>query len=690
MDRIVNMSHNGGVTVRSRLSSAQIRRPIKGRCPLTSLPLLLLALAALSLSAEQLAAQPGRIVTVGYYDAKPSCFRGSSGLPAGIFIDVIEAIARRQGWRLQYRFATWDELLEGLRNGTVDLVPAIVRTPQRESFAIITDESVMSDWGTVFGRAGGGLSSILDLDRREIGALENDFWFSGHGSLKELCSSFNVHPVYRFFPDYPSLFEALGRGTITGAVGSNSLGIVWAHNEPIVATSIVYNPIELRFAAPRSKPESAALVQELDKSLSALRSESPEVLSSALAKYEVPLGRERFIPRWLIVLLASTSLVLVAVVVLLAIQRRAIRTNERRLWNLFEESPLSIWEEDFSQIKRRIDLAKANGGGDWNEFFSTRERVLEFVSLIRILNVNRATLDLLGYERKSDLGSGISRPIHEEEIRTFRDEFIALATGKLTHEGESIYINTTGEQIFTHFKLCVLQGYEQTWSRVLVSILNISRLKRTEETLRASLAEKELLLREVHHRVKNNLQIICSLINLQMGDREDPSASGPLVDMESRVRAMSLVHETLYQSENFAEVDLASYISRLCSHLIEAYAIDGRLVRIITDLDEIDIPLEKAIPCGLLLNELVSNALKHAFPAGRTGTVNVALRSTGESGISLSVSDDGIGIPDPDAAAQGNRRSIGLKLVSSLVSQLGGEYKTESRNGVTAYVVFPK
>ncbi len=653
-------------------------------------PLLLLLLGILGSAFPIIAAEAALpALRLGYYDAKPSCFRDPSGKPAGIFIDVIEAMARREGWSLEYSFETWDQLLDDLRAGRIDLVPAIVDTSDREVFAAFTRESVMTDWGTVFARQGEGLSSMLDLEGRKVGALARDFWFSGKGSLKELCSSFGVHPEYQYFPDYPSLFTALGKGEIAAAVGSNSLGIVWAPGTPVVATSIVFNPIELRFAASLASGDGAALAARLDLALASIRKESPGVFSSALAKYQMPLPREPRIPAWLSPLLATASLVLVLVVLLLVLQRRAIRTSERRLWSFFEDSPISLWEEDFSAVKQFFDGARASGVADWAAWLAPPERIVKVASLVRILDVNRATLGMLGYSRKSEMLTSLSTVVSQEGLDTLRPEFIALAQGQGSYEGESLHRNALGKVLEVQFRLSIMPGYEETWSRVLVSLLDITERKKAEAALVSSLAEKELLLREIHHRVKNNLQIICSLINLQLNEGDPSSAAGrSLVDMEARVRAMSLVHEILYQFDEAGLVAFPSYVGRLCDYLVEAYGIDQDQVSLLVSVDDLRLPLEKAISCGLLINELVVNALKHAFPAGRKGTVRVTMTRSGPGMVSLIVADDGVGFAGP-AREETGRRSIGLLLVKSLSAQLGGESLTENGAGMTVRVAFP-
>ncbi len=529
-----------------------------------------LALALLLAAAFPLPAEGLKAVEVGYYDAKPSCFRDAGGNPGGIFIDVLEAVARREGWELHYHFETWNRLLEGLKGGGLDLVPAIVLTPEREGFAVFTRESVMTDWGAVFSRTAGGPSSILDLDMRKVGALENDFWFSGPGSLKSLCASFNIHPDYVFFMDYPSLFKALESGSVDAAVGSNSLGISSTPHRSILATSIVYNPIELRFAASRASPGGVLLARELDTALASIRADSPEVFSAALAKYQVPLRREFRAPRWLLAALAATILVLIVVVILLIAQRRALRSSQLRLRGIFEDSPVAIWEEDFSLVKQRIDAARASGVVDWAAHFAPLKVMEEYVSLVRILDVNRAALELIGAEEKKELTSTLVRIFGAEGLEALRPEFIALAQGHFTYEGEAVHVNSRGERVDVQFKLSVMPGFEQSWSRVLITTLDVSEKTRAVKALTASLAEKKVLLREVHHRVKNNMQVISSIISLQSfgageGCREIS------MDTQARIRSMAQLHELLYGSEDLASIDPAEYLRAIASEIDLSY-----------------------------------------------------------------------------------------------------------------------
>ncbi|MCX6559426.1 MAG: triple tyrosine motif-containing protein [Candidatus Aminicenantes bacterium] len=204
--------------------------------------------------------------------------------------------------------------------------------------------------------------------------------------------------------------------------------------------------------------------------------------------------------------------------------------------------------------------------------------------------------------------------------------------------------------------------------------------------IRTALEEKNVLLREIHHRVKNNLQIVSSLLSMQARKVKDPESLALFRESMDRIRAMALIHENLYRSESAAAIGAADYIRRLARDLMAAYAL--RAGNIGLELDVADVPMSPdiAFPCGLIINELVSNSLKHAFPEGRPGTIRIGLREDRGEYI-LTVADDGVGLPPGvDAEAGG---SLGLRLVRKLAGQLGGALAIESGAGAEFIVRFP-
>lgn len=222
--------------------------------------------------------------------------------------------------------------------------------------------------------------------------------------------------------------------------------------------------------------------------------------------------------------------------------------------------------------------------------------------------------------------------------------------------------------------------------RVSGTILDITEQKQVEARLRQTLGEKELLVKEVHHRVKNNLQVISSLLSMQIDLLEDEDSIQALRESQHRISSMALIHERLYSHGNIADVDFAEYTETLVQELFHAYGKQAQHIYKSLDLAPVPLNIEKAIPCGLILNELVTNALKHAFPSGR-GTLSVTLKSQPNERISLCVSDSGIGLPE-DLNLR-DSKSLGLPLVEVLARQLGGVLHVQSKPGATFTVEFP-
>ena len=209
--------------------------------------------------------------------------------------------------------------------------------------------------------------------------------------------------------------------------------------------------------------------------------------------------------------------------------------------------------------------------------------------------------------------------------------------------------------------------------------IELEERKRAQDALRSSIQEKDALLKEVHHRVKNNMQVVSSLLNLQLDFLPDAQARPFIVDTQSRIAAMALVHEKLYQSDDLAWVDFADYLRELTENLAASFSPSASEIRFTLEADEIRLAIDAAIPCGLIINELVSNAYKHAFPDGRTGAVNVVLKRRSPGFIVMRVADTGRGIP----LGLDLRRteSLGMQLVFTLAQQIQGEIEIKSSPG---------
>jgi PAS domain S-box-containing protein len=222
--------------------------------------------------------------------------------------------------------------------------------------------------------------------------------------------------------------------------------------------------------------------------------------------------------------------------------------------------------------------------------------------------------------------------------------------------------------------------------RIVTILIDLTERKEAEAALRETLQQKEALLHEVHHRVKNNLQVISSLLSLEARRDLEPSTKAVLQEMKGRIRSMALLHETLYRTKNFARVDLAGYLQEVAVKLFRSQNANPGAVRLVLELAAAEVELDQAMPCGLLINELLTNTLKHAFPDGRHGEVRLGLQQTADGRVHLQVGDDGVGLPaDLDLK---NTQTLGLQLVTDLTKQLQGTLELGPGPGASFSIVF--
>lgn len=304
-----------------------------------------------------------------------------------------------------------------------------------------------------------------------------------------------------------------------------------------------------------------------------------------------------------------------------------------------------------------------------------------------IVLINSQTENLFGYSR----GELVGRPVellvptrlrlsHGEHRRGFFHTPVARAMGV----GRDLFgLRKDGAEIPIEIGLNPMNSSGRNF--VLASIIDITERKLAENNLKRSLNEKTALLQEVHHRVKNNLYIISSLLSMQANTIEDQDTVAKLHDSERRVLSMAMIHEQLYQHEDMSAVDLAQYVGHLATQLFSSYAAGG-LVTYRLDVTPTSLTMEQSIPCGLILNELITNALKYAYPAGR-GEVSICVHAKGDL-ISMTVSDNGPGMP-PDFDLK-KAKSLGMKIISLLTTQLGGRLEIGAPPGASFTITFPK
>jgi PAS domain S-box-containing protein len=306
----------------------------------------------------------------------------------------------------------------------------------------------------------------------------------------------------------------------------------------------------------------------------------------------------------------------------------------------------------------------------------------------RIHNFRAPQSDLLYRPPEEFLGQTVNEVLPEEAAHIIMAAIEqAFETGR--HSGISYKLDTPAGTMWFELSITAMGDHLIALARDITERVRTEAVRQQAvENLKALLKEKEVLLAEIHHRVKNNLQVVISLLKLQARRIEDKTAIEILKDSQSRVKSMALVHERMYRSHDLAQVDLAGYVEELAITLFRLYSIDPSAISLVVDVADVSLNIEAAVPCGLILNELIANSLKHAFLGGEGGQLRVELRPAGGQFV-LTVSDNGIGLPQHVSMTQ-NAGSLGLQLVYTLATHdLEGTIEVKRDQGTTFTITFP-
>ncbi|MBT9549905.1 MAG: PAS domain S-box protein [Hydrogenophaga sp.] len=297
-----------------------------------------------------------------------------------------------------------------------------------------------------------------------------------------------------------------------------------------------------------------------------------------------------------------------------------------------------------------------------------------------ITRLNRLAETTFGYQSEELLGRPVEVLVPERYRHAhpgYRRGFQTEATARPMGAGRDLSgLRKDGSEFPVEIGINPVETGEGPM--ILSVILDLSERKQSERRIHEALREKELLLEEVHHRVKNNMQVIHSLLDLQVLKISDPDLVTMLRDSQNRIRSMSMIHQTLYQSHDFAQVDFQQFLGELLPTLMDSYGMVSGHVAIEVSANNVKLPINEAIPCGLIVNELVSNALKHGFPGHRRGAIRVGLQQETNGNVELSISNDGIEIPSDQNLERNG--SLGLQLVQLLTRQLQGTLEIQRAN----------
>ena len=303
-----------------------------------------------------------------------------------------------------------------------------------------------------------------------------------------------------------------------------------------------------------------------------------------------------------------------------------------------------------------------------------------------ITEFNKAAEKKFAFQSEEILGKGVKCLFGKPEDRFKLEE--ELINGKGIYTGEVIGKTRMGDKFLAYISASVLKKETGEVIGMMALLRDLTESQKTEKDLKESLRQKEVLLKEVHHRVKNNLQVISSILNLQSSYTRDKQVLDILTESQNRIKSMAFIHEHLYQANDFTNIKFSDYILNLTHNLMQSYQTESETIELDTDIADVTISLDQAIPCGLIVNELVSNALKHAFDGEerkRKKTIFVMLKKKSEI-IEIEIKDNGNGLPENIDFK--NTESLGLQLVMSLTEQINGEITLDKKNGTNYNISF--
>ncbi|KAF5086399.1 Histidine kinase [anaerobic digester metagenome] len=357
------------------------------------------------------------------------------------------------------------------------------------------------------------------------------------------------------------------------------------------------------------------------------------------------------------------------------------------LMELAEDIGFAIHNLNVESKQREMEESLRTSEEKYRTLFDNADDAIIIMKDNRFVDCNSKTLDMYGASRGEIIGETphtLFSPHHQDKkSREKALKYINRALDGIPQVFEWELRKKDGALFYGEVKLNNLNL--EGGNYLMAVVRDITERKIAEDQIKLSLHEKEVLLREIHHRVKNNLQIISSLLNLQSRGIDNEEVREIFKESQTRVKAMAMVHEKLYQSNDLSKIQFKDYILSLVVNLIQTYLKDPSIIALKTDIDEIYVDINTAVPSGLIITEIISNSLKHAFPEEGAGEINIFLRREG-SDLVLKISDNGKGFPgDFDFR---NTGTLGLQLVNSLVEQLEGKIELDNTNGVEFRIIF--
>ena len=589
------------------------------------------------------------IVTVGAFDDYPLIFQDTDGEIKGLYVDLLTEIGKKENIIFTYAFGTWQDGLDWIHVGKVDLLTDVAFTEERSKYLDYCTNPLFTFWGELYVLESSDIDGLLQLPGKRIGVLKGDIFYT---NFLELIHQFSIECEIVEYDSYEQIFIALAQESVDGGIAAGSFKKSEQKKYSVKSTGFVFSPLDVYFVT--AKNENSSLRQVLDTYLGEWKSRSDSVFNDAK---EIWLyGNNNAVaklPPWLINVIIILTLILAAAfffIIILKIQVKAITQKIRLREKSLHDSELQF-RTMIETLPLAIHLTGENGA------------VTEYV--------NPAMVQLFGYT-KEDIPS--------------MDEWLSLAfSDGNRREKQSVELDFTCKDGTIKQ---VSWGFIDMGEKKYSYGLDLTARKLAEEKTFSLLAEKDMLLKEVHHRIKNNMTTIKGLLAMQIDSESQVSVIQSLREAESRVQSMIILYDRLYCTDNYQELSVKDYLEPLVGEIIGSYKTANKTdfdIQLERHIDDFILNVRLLSPLGVIVNEILSNSLKHAFTGKEKGLISIWV-SVEDTIVSVRIQDDGKGMPDSVAMEQTG--GFGLQLAGMLAQQMHGNLRIESEAGTLFILEF--
>jgi polar amino acid transport system substrate-binding protein len=628
-------------------------------------------------------------------DFPPYAFTDENGQITGFSIDLIMAVTDAMGLSVKITTGTWDAVWNSLVSGQLDVLPVVAKLPERQRQVDFSLPHTETFDAFFVRRRDLPIPDIAAARGKEIVVMRSD---AAHEELLER----NFQGKLILVDTIPAGLKLISSGKHDAMLCSKLIGVlsIKAHGITGLTAGQLIPDYKRVFSFAVKKGETE-LLEKLNQGLLIVKTNGEyDRIYEKWLTFDDPwrMVKKYFLP----VTIMIVAIILIAGLWLVTLHRLV----RRRTRELAEKNELLLHARDELEARvreRTVELKQTNQSLQ----AVIAEHVKKEVALRRsednfrrsmddsplgkrivnregeTLYANRALLNIYGYDSLEELQTTPTEKRYTPE--SYAEFRIRREKRRKGIEDPSEYgieiVRKNGE--IRHLQVlrkAILWDNKEQYHAIYQ---DITARKRAEEKFHASFREKEVLLKEIHHRVKNNLQIIASLLRMQTRHAGDKVEDGIFRESQDRIKAIAVVHSMLYKSESLAEINFGEYVRETAGHLFRSYNTNPKAISLLINTEDVMISIDTAIPCGLIINELISNVLKHAFPNGRSGEIRVEMKKY-EKGIRIIFEDNGAGFPE--GIDFHNTETLGLQLVNMLVAQLDGTIEID-RNGGTRYVI---